>query len=93
MAGTKIKDQFRELISPFLKFKMDELKKNFGEESKEYLSIARQYIYNPLEKNIEANLEKLNAIDGINCVNAQGAFYLIPNFSSTGMKSAEFCER
>ena len=37
--------------------------------------------------------EKLNAIDGINCVNAQGAFYLFPNISSTGMKSAEFCER
>ncbi len=37
--------------------------------------------------------EKLNAIDGISCVNAQGAFYLFPNISSTGMKSAEFCER
>ena len=37
--------------------------------------------------------EKLNAIDGISCVNAQGAFYLFPNISSTGMKSAEYCER
>ncbi len=37
--------------------------------------------------------EKLNAIDGISCVNAQGAFYLFPNISGTGMKSAEFCER
>ena len=37
--------------------------------------------------------EKLNAIDGISCVNAQGAFYLFPNISSTGMKSADFCER
>ena len=50
MAGTKIKDQFRELISPFLKFKMEELRNNFGEKSKEYLAIARQYIENPLEK-------------------------------------------
>ena len=58
MAGTKIKDQFRELISPFLKFKMEELRNNFGEKSKEYLAIARQYIENPLEKNIEASLEK-----------------------------------
>jgi len=37
--------------------------------------------------------EKLNAIAGINCVNAEGAFYLFPNISGTGMKSAEFCER
>ena len=37
--------------------------------------------------------EKLNAIDGISCVNAQGAFYLFPNISGTGMKSADFCKR
>ena len=37
--------------------------------------------------------EKLNATDGISCVNAQGAFYLFPNISGTGMKSADFCER
>ena len=37
--------------------------------------------------------DKLNAIEGISCVNAQGAFYLFPNISGTGMKSAEFCER
>ena len=37
--------------------------------------------------------DKLNAIDGISCVNAQGAFYLFPNISATGIKSAEFCER
>ena len=37
--------------------------------------------------------EKLNTIAGINCVNAEGAFYLFPNISGTGMKSAEFCER
>jgi aspartate aminotransferase len=37
--------------------------------------------------------EQLNAMPGITCVNAQGAFYLFPNISSTGMKSAEFCER
>jgi aspartate aminotransferase len=26
-------------------------------------------------------------------VNAQGAFYLFPNISATGIKSAQFCER
>jgi aspartate aminotransferase len=30
---------------------------------------------------------------GVSCVNAQGAFYLFPNISGTGMKSGEFCER
>ncbi|HWY30842.1 MAG TPA: aminotransferase class I/II-fold pyridoxal phosphate-dependent enzyme, partial [Candidatus Acidoferrum sp.] len=27
------------------------------------------------------------------CVNAQGAFYLFPNISRTGLKSSEFCAR
>ena len=58
MAGTKIKDQFRELISPFLKFKMEELKNKFGEDSAEYLAISKQYVVNPLEKNIVGDLEK-----------------------------------
>ena len=58
MAGTKIKDQFRELISPFLKFKMEELKNKFGEDSAEYLAISKQYILDPLEKNIVGDLEK-----------------------------------
>jgi aspartate aminotransferase len=33
----------------------------------------------------------LNSIPGIACVNARGAFYLFPNISSTGLKSADFC--
>jgi aspartate aminotransferase len=37
--------------------------------------------------------EKLNAIPGISCVNSKGAFYLFPNISGTGLKSAEFCAR
>ena len=37
--------------------------------------------------------EKLNAIEGVTCVNSEGAFYLFPNISGTGMKSVEFCER
>ncbi len=58
MAGTKIKDQFKELISPFLKSKMEEAKKNYGESSSEYLAIARQYIQDPLETKIVGGLEK-----------------------------------
>ncbi|HEX4343419.1 MAG TPA: pyridoxal phosphate-dependent aminotransferase [Verrucomicrobiae bacterium] len=37
--------------------------------------------------------QKLNSIPGISCVNAKGAFYLFPNISKTGLKSAEFCAR
>src|SRR6185295_395309 len=36
---------------------------------------------------------KLNSIPGISCVNSKGAFYLFPNISQTGLKSAEFCAK
>jgi aspartate aminotransferase len=36
---------------------------------------------------------KLSAMPGVTCVNAQGAFYLFPNISKTGLKSSEFCAR
>jgi aspartate aminotransferase len=35
----------------------------------------------------------LNAIDGIDCQLAQGAFYLFPNVSSFGLDDFAFCER
>jgi aspartate aminotransferase len=37
--------------------------------------------------------ERLEAMPGISCVNAEGAFYLFPNISGTGMKSTEFCDK
>ena len=37
--------------------------------------------------------QKLNAMPGVTCVNSKGAFYLFPNISGTGLKSAEFCSR
>jgi aspartate aminotransferase len=37
--------------------------------------------------------QKLNSIPGIFCVNAKGAFYLFPNISKTGLKSADFCAK
>ncbi|HWP85837.1 MAG TPA: pyridoxal phosphate-dependent aminotransferase [Terriglobia bacterium] len=37
--------------------------------------------------------EKLNKMPGVSCVNSKGAFYLFPNISRTGLKSAEFCAR
>jgi len=36
---------------------------------------------------------KLNSMPGITCVNAKGAFYLFPNISGTGLKSADFCAK
>ena len=57
MAGSKIKDEFKELGSPFLKHKMEELKKTYGEESREYQAVSRQYITDPSEKDIVDSLE------------------------------------
>ena len=37
--------------------------------------------------------EGLNAIPGVTCLLAQGAFYLFPNISSFGLSSVEFCNR
>ncbi len=37
--------------------------------------------------------EQLASMPGVSCVNAQGAFYLFPNISATGMSSSVFCER
>src|SRR5216117_1229685 len=37
--------------------------------------------------------KKLNSIPGISCVNSKGAFYLFPNISRLGLKSAEFCAK
>ncbi len=35
---------------------------------------------------------RLSEIDGINCHNPEGAFYLFPNIGGLGMGSEEFCE-
>lgn len=37
--------------------------------------------------------ERLNAIPGITCCNARGAFYLFPNISVAGLKSTVFCAK
>ncbi len=37
--------------------------------------------------------QRLNAIPGISCVNAKGAFYLFPNISKLGLNSTEFCAK
>ena len=37
--------------------------------------------------------KKLNSIPGISCVNSKGAFYLFPNISRLGLRSADLCAR
>src|SRR5882724_5232071 len=44
-------------------------------------------------KRREFAFKKLNSIPGISCVNAKGAFYLFPNISKIGLKSADFCAK
>lgn len=50
MAGTRDPNQFLELVSPFLREKLEFLKNEFGANSSEYLGIARQYIKNEQEE-------------------------------------------
>ena len=40
----------------------------------------------------EVMFERLNAIPGLNGPKPDGAFYLFPNISKTGLKSLEFCD-
>lgn len=40
-----------------------------------------------------AMLESLNAMSGVSCLRAQGAFYLFPDISATGLDSTEFSAR
>jgi len=36
---------------------------------------------------------RLNAMPGVTCVNAKGAFYLFPNISKLGLNSTDFCAK
>lgn len=44
-------------------------------------------------KRREVMFERLNAIPGLHCPKPEGAFYMFPNISKTGLKSLEFCDR
>ena len=37
--------------------------------------------------------QRLNAMPGVSCVNAKGAFYLFPNISKLGLNSSDFCAK
>ncbi|MCF4968134.1 pyridoxal phosphate-dependent aminotransferase [Nostoc sp. CMAA1605] len=43
-------------------------------------------------KRRQVMLDRLNAIPGLSCPTPDGAFYLFPDISKTGLKSLEFCD-
>lgn len=43
-------------------------------------------------KRRQVMLERINAIPGLSCPKPDGAFYLFPDISKTGLKSLEFCD-
>ncbi|BAY63290.1 class III aminotransferase [Calothrix brevissima NIES-22] len=43
-------------------------------------------------KRRQVMLDRLNAIPGLSCPKPDGAFYLFPDISKTGLKSLEFCD-
>lgn len=43
-------------------------------------------------KRREVMYARLNAIPGLSCPKPEGAFYLLPDISKTGLKSLDFCD-
>ena len=58
MAGTKNLDDFKELLSPFIQAKISLIKEKSGEESEDFLALAKQYYKKDLEQEISPDLEK-----------------------------------
>ena len=50
MAGTKNLDDFKELLSPFIQAKISLIKEKSGEESEDFLALAKQYYKKDLEQ-------------------------------------------
>ncbi len=58
------------------------------EESQDCVEEMRQ----AFAKRRKVMLEKINAIPGLSCSQPDGAFYLFPDISKTGLKSLDFCK-
>ncbi|WP_414623244.1 pyridoxal phosphate-dependent aminotransferase [Calothrix sp. CCY 0018] len=58
------------------------------EESQDCVEEMRQ----AFAKRRKVMLERINAIPGLSCIQPDGAFYLFPSISETGLKSLEFCK-
>ena len=71
MAGTKEQGSFREIVSPFLKSKIEDLKKSYGIDSKEYFAVASQYLKSKKE-NYSSNIERTRHYESNVELNYQG---------------------
>lgn len=58
------------------------------EESQDCVEEMRQ----AFAKRRKVMLERINSIPGLNCLQPDGAFYLFPDISETGLKSLDFCK-
>ncbi|MGB6297866.1 MAG: pyridoxal phosphate-dependent aminotransferase [Rivularia sp. (in: cyanobacteria)] len=58
------------------------------EESQDCVEEMRQ----AFAKRRKVMLERINAIPGLSCAQPDGAFYLFPSISETGLKSLDFCK-
>lgn len=58
------------------------------EESQDCVEEMRQ----AFAKRRKVMLERINAIPGLSCAKPDGAFYLFPDISETGLKSLDFCK-
>ncbi len=59
------------------------------EESQDCVEEMRQ----AFAKRRKVMLERINAIPGLSCAQPDGAFYLFPDISKTGLKSLDFCKK
>jgi lysine 2,3-aminomutase len=55
MAGSRKADDFRELISPFLRDKINEAQEMYGENSRQHHALTMQYVKDARETNIVEN--------------------------------------
>ncbi len=60
---------------------------------KEKTKVAIQTMLTAFDRRRKNLHAALNAIPGVSCLLAQGAFYLFPNISSFGLSDMEFCNR
>ena len=58
------------------------------EESQDCVEEMRQ----AFAKRRQFMLSRINAIPGLSCIQPDGAFYLFPDISQTGLKSLDFCK-
>lgn len=62
-------------------------------QEKEKTAAALQEMLTAFDRRRKLLHAGLNAIPGVSCLLAQGAFYLFPNITSFGLKDIDFCAR